>query len=147
MNLLACSAYWNSLPRSTPHSWWSETWSVFIPNCSKGCPGTGAQNWCWRHVREQQEASYGREADARASADLMAALPTVSCGRAANRNADAWSVEMGGSQSRKTVAFHTEPLEGIWARRSFKTIKQDLIKAVNIKVARMTPETIFFSVK
>lgn len=55
----------------------------------KGTPpgGGGAHNW--QHVREQQEASYGRKADTRASADLMPALPAVSCCRAANRNADA----------------------------------------------------------
>lgn len=43
MNLLACSAYWNSLPRSMPHFCWSETWSVALPGRLKRKMGDGRE--------------------------------------------------------------------------------------------------------
>lgn len=148
MNLLACSAYWNSLPRSTPHSCSSETWSVSLPSRSKGDArgGKEAQNRRSPRVPGRQETDE-KTSSGRVSWPVMAVLPTVSCGHTANEKTGAWSVQIGGMQSEETATFHSKTSKRDPSTAPFQAIRRDVIKALSIKVTRLTPQTICFFIK
>lgn len=132
MNLLACSAYWNSLPRSTPHSWWSETWSVFLPNCSKGCTVRKAQNQTHMSVVTYPGATrnylqtYSRHTYISSSNETDWSFPCfllshVVAHQASTQMHDPCKSEEG--SVRKLVHF-TQPLERIWVQNSFKPLNR-----------------------